>query len=682
MSLVGLTPQQIAALTLADLAALTQADIASLTVADVAALSAAQIAAIPTSLIPDITPQQIGWIAPATFAALPPALLAILSAAQLVGVRLPQAAAMTAAQAAALAPAIVATLSVPQLNNLSVAALQALNGLTTAQLHLVTPAVIGHLSVAQFAAVLAPNLGLFVPTKFLDITAAQAATLTGQELNGLTMAKLQALSPSALAGISPAALAALRPALEQCLTAQQLNGMGAAALSALIPGRLTDAQIGSLTAATVASLSTAQFDALLGARLAALSVAAISGISIADLTSLTPAEAAEFSSAQIAAMSTAQANALPGQNPVVADLLTHESGGTLSYASALAVLQDAAAGGMTATKFAGLTQVANWLASGVVQASAYIVQAFSDVVLGNAANAWWTGGGSPVSLGDLSATSSQTQFNELIGKWLLGTDMPSLSGEPASGYQAYNLPLFSSAGPQLTDINQGEDGDCYFLAALASTAQQDPSLIRSMIQANGAGTYSVAFQVNGATDYVTVNNQLPDFNESWANGSNMAFANNATDLWVPLVEKAYAELMEQPDAVTYNSNANSYAAIDGGDSNGLTAITGQWVDEVNIDGSTSSSAGLTDLQQAQAALAAGNDVMVGTGGNEISTNWVSDHMFAVTAVNAVAETVTLYNPWGVSASFSGRQASFTASLANLEAEGVTLEYAVGHPATV
>ena len=34
------------------------------------------------------------------------------------------------------------------------------------------------MSVAQFAAVMAPNLGLFVPTKFADITAAQAATLT------------------------------------------------------------------------------------------------------------------------------------------------------------------------------------------------------------------------------------------------------------------------------------------------------------------------------------------------------------------------------------------------------------------------------------------------------------------------------------------------------------------------
>lgn len=655
MSVVGLTPQQIGALTSSQLAALTQADIASLTVGDVAALSAAQIAAIPTALFADLTPLQVGWILPATFAALPPALLALLSATQLTGMRLPQAAAMTAAQAAALSPAIVATFSVPQLNNLSVAALQALNGLTAAELRLVTPAVIGRLSVAQFAAVMAPNLGLFVPTKFADITAAQAATLTGAELNGLTMAKLEALSASALAGLSSAALAAVRPALEQSLTATQLNGMGAAALMALYPGRLTNAQIGSLTAATIASLSTAQFDALLGARLGALSVAAISGISIADLTSLTPAETAEFTSAQVAAMSSAQAAALPSANPVLADLKAHESGATLSYTGALDVLQDAAAGGMTATKFAGLTQVANWLTSGVVQASAYVVRVFSDVVLGNAANAWWTGGGSPVSLGDLSATSSQSQIDELIGKWLLGTDMPSLSGEPANSYQAYNLPLFSSEGPQLTDVNQGEVGDCYFLAALASTAEQDPSLIRSMIQSNGNGSYAVAFQVNGATDYVTVNNELPDFSASWANGSNMAFANNATDLWVPLIEKAYAELMEQPNAETYNANANSYAAIDGGDSNGLTAITGQWVNEVNIDGSTSSSAGLTDLQQAQAALAAGNDVMVGTGGNQISTNWVSDHMFAVTAVNVATETVTLYNPWGASAGFSGRR---------------------------
>ena len=162
----------------------------------------------------------------------------------------------------------------------------------------------------------------------------------------------------------------------------------------------------------------------------------------------------------------------------------------------------------------------------------------------------------------------------------------------------------------------------------------------------------------------------------------MAFANNGTDLWVPLIEKAYAQLMEQPDAVTYNANANSYAAIDGGDSNGLTAITGQSVAEVDLGGWTSASSGLADLQAAQAALAAGNDVMVGTGGNQISTNWVTDHMFTVTAVNAAAETVTLYNPWGASAAYSGRQASFTASLADLEAEGVTLEYAVGARATV
>ena len=598
------------------------------------------------------------------------------------GMRLPQAAQMTAAQAAALGAGVVASLNASQLQSLSAAALQALHGLTVAQVRSFTAGQIAELSAAQFAAIVAPNLGLFTADRLTLVTTAEAATLTAAQLNGLTAAKLQALSPSALAGLSHAALAGLRMGLEQSLTATQLNGMGAAALTALNPAYLTAAQIHSLTAATVASLTVAQFDALLGNRLASLSVAAISGISVADLASLTPTQRAAFTSAEIAAMSPTQLAALQGSNAVVADMQAHESNGSLSYAGALAVLQDAAVGGMNATKWAGLTQVANELASGAVQASAYVVQVFDDVVLGSGANARWTGGGSPVALGDLSANSSQTQFNELIGKWWLGTDLPSLSGEAANGYQAYNLPLFSSVGPQLTDVNQGELGDCFFLAALASTAEQDPALIRSMISSNGNGTYSVAFHVGGATDYVTVNNQLPDFGYSWADGSNLAFANNGADLWVPLLEKAYAQFMEQPAAVTYNANRNAYSAIDGGDSNGLTAITGQSVVELNLNASTSAAQAQSDFSQLASALSAGNDVMLGTGGNQAGANWVSDHMFTVTAVNAAAETVTLYNPWGVNAGYSGRQATFTASLSDLENEAVTLEYAIGRPAAV
>src|SRR5205823_13704147 len=47
-------------------------------------------------------------------------------------------------------------------------------------------------------------------------------------------------------------------------------------------------------------------------------------------------------------------------------------------------------------------------------------------VNGNAANATWTGGAaSSVALGNLATGSTELQFAELIGKWFLGTDLPS-----------------------------------------------------------------------------------------------------------------------------------------------------------------------------------------------------------------------------------------------------------------
>ena len=58
-------------------------------------------------------------------------------------------------------------------------------------------------------------------------------------------------------------------------------------------------------------------------------------------------------------------------------------------------------------------------------------------------------------------------------------------------------------------------------------------------------------------------------------------------------------------------------------------------------------------------------------------NLVGDHMFAVTAVNAAAGTVTLDKPWRANAAGAGVAESFTASLSQLESEGVTFYNAVG-----
>ena len=77
-------------------------------------------------------------------------------------------------------------------------------------------------------------------------------------------------------------------------------------------------------------------------------------------------------------------------------------------------------------------------------------QITDDVVLGNSANAYWNGGSSTATaLGNLTASSTQTQLQDLIGKWFLGTDLPSTNlsavgqANYAVTYEAVNEPLFN-----------------------------------------------------------------------------------------------------------------------------------------------------------------------------------------------------------------------------------------------
>ena len=231
----------------------------------------------------------------------------------------------------------------------------------------------------------------------------------------------------------------------------------------------------------------------------------------------------------------------------------------MGYASVLSILEDAAAGGMTASKFSTLeTFAAELNQPGGITVSAYVQQIADDVILGNSANATWNGGSSTATkLGDLTATSTQTQADDLIGMWFEGTNLPSLSvsaiGEANYNptYKASTLPLYGSSGaPKYTDVSQGYLGDCYFVSSLGEVALQDPSAIENMITNNGNGTYGVRFYVNGQPDDVTVNEDLPVMGGGyrWANGSTLEFANSTSDNWVALVEKAYAQLNAQTNA--------------------------------------------------------------------------------------------------------------------------------------
>jgi len=121
---------------------------------------------------------------------------------------------------------------------------------------------------------------------------------------------------------------------------------------------------------------------------------------------------------------------------------------------------------MNAAKFGALQALAaKFNTAGGISVSPYLQQIADEVILASRANATWTGGmAQSLPLGNLSATSTQGQVDDLIGKWFLGADLPSsivnLTGaQPLSvTYAPVATPLFGPAGPAMSDVNQGALG--------------------------------------------------------------------------------------------------------------------------------------------------------------------------------------------------------------------------------
>jgi hypothetical protein len=187
---------------------------------------------------------------------------------------------------------------------------------------------------------------------------------------------------------------------------------------------------------------------------------------------------------------------------VKADAEKYIVNGTLSYSGMLTILDDVATAGITASSFADLKTIVSYFdKSNGIQVSPYLAYISNSLVNGDPANAYWTGGALTTEpLGDLSADSTQTQLNDLIGKWFLGTDLPApvFDGVPAGTSISYvndTDPLFGANGtPTINDINQGQLGDCYLLASLAEIAQDQPSAIDSMFADNGDIWHQVLYR--------------------------------------------------------------------------------------------------------------------------------------------------------------------------------------------
>lgn len=283
------------------------------------------------------------------------------------------------------------------------------------------------------------------------------------------------------------------------------------------------------------------------------------------------------------------------------------------------------------------------------------------------ANDRWTGGATTsIALGNFVWDDTGWRLGKLVDKWFLGKDMPTGRGMddlPYTYQTAASTQLWGAGGPRIEDIVQGNVGDCYFLAALGMAVTRDPNLIRNMISDNGDGTYTVRFFKNstgtgGGATYVTVNRDLPV-----RDGGNLIFAswNRAiTDpslpLWVPLIEKAYAQLCDLSNWTSDTANwagqrgRNAYLWND--------KITDAGVDPGIGGGDASYSLRqITDRAVGSFAFASNTDQLIINSlaaGRSVGLNSVLSpaaglqgaHQYVVRSYNSSTRMFTLYNPWG------------------------------------
>jgi len=264
------------------------------------------------------------------------------------------------------------------------------------------------------------------------------------------------------------------------------------------------------------------------------------------------------------------------------------------------------------------------------------------VVDGDPANALYQG----ASLGNLQAGSSATQLQELVAKWFLGEDHPTIyTGYIQSSYALASGTLFGSGGPSYQDVAQGELSDCWLLSSLATTADHNPAIIQGMFTDDGTTlengaqvhVWTVRFYHNGVASYLTVDNYLP------AAGTVFAFANlgqtitnSSNVLWVPLAEKAYAQLCAS--GWNQRPTSNAYASLNGGTATTtLPIITGGQESTTNF---------LSSQSAFIAAIAAGNLLTLATSSGNSALGIVSYHNYAVLGYNSSTQTFTLLNPWG------------------------------------
>lgn len=322
-------------------------------------------------------------------------------------------------------------------------------------------------------------------------------------------------------------------------------------------------------------------------------------------------------------------------------------------------------------------------------AADYLSYVFARLVEGSDANRFYQGGATQRSeLGSLAAGASPDLLDKLIDKWLLGGDLPgaSTAGDSATGAAKSVVATYAKSsgalfvdGITVADVNQGTAGDCYLIAAMGGLAATKPTALQSLFVENAAvgevRTWGVRlFDANGKAHWVTVNDMLP---VPEAGATTLAYAGSANkalngEIWVPLLEKAYAQantlgILPRAESTGFNT----YAAIEGGQGDPLGALVQSKVIAVSNPGTSFGNNGYlvtvpmdrsnpevrAQLEAAMASVInAGKVVWLGVNDtvkdgfdNQLLVGSHAHFIIDADPANPSNTDVLVYNPWGLSA---------------------------------
>jgi Calpain family cysteine protease/RTX calcium-binding nonapeptide repeat (4 copies) len=251
-------------------------------------------------------------------------------------------------------------------------------------------------------------------------------------------------------------------------------------------------------------------------------------------------------------------------------------------------------------------------------------------------------------------TSDSTLDGQLINEPGTNTASPFNGGwENVSA-----LPLFSSLGPNMFDLNQGQCGDCYFMSGLGAIARVDPQQIRNSITALGDGTYAMEFYNNGTPEYIRVDGYLPEQNGNLFY-DNLGLGNST---WAALMEKGYAYFDsmvkgETPDYGVIDQGGYADPTLQqllGDSAQGTYNTMFNYDSMAMFGGSANTFAGWINWQMQQGKaieIAFGNDETDAQDSFSLNNILENHHMYTLASetMNSAGQITGywVHNPWGV-----------------------------------